>query len=99
MLKQLERREPEGRPECQLLRRTPRMGCGSPKPGAVAGYYKTQNIDPGYMSPRPPFDSPADKPRLPLCTPLISRSAVLSGKLPDVDHLNLSELLKICSLM
>ena len=37
MLKQLERREPEGRPECQLLRRTPRLGCGSPKPGASVG--------------------------------------------------------------
>ena len=43
LLKQLERREPEGRPECQLLRRTPRLGCGSPKPGVIADYYKVQN--------------------------------------------------------
>jgi len=43
VLKQLERREPGGRPECQLLRRTPRLGCGSPKPGVIADYYKVQN--------------------------------------------------------
>jgi len=43
VLEQLERREPEGRPECQLLRRTPRLGCGSPKPGVIADYYKVQN--------------------------------------------------------
>ena len=35
VVKQLERREPEGRPECQLPRRTPRPGCGSPMPGAI----------------------------------------------------------------
>ena len=47
VLKPLERREPVGRPECQRLRRAPRPGCGSPTPGAIAGYYKTQNICPG----------------------------------------------------
>jgi len=32
VLKQLEWREPGERPECQLLRRTPRLGCGSRRP-------------------------------------------------------------------
>ena len=43
LLEQLERREPVGRPECQLLRRTPRLGCDSPMPGVIFDYYKAQN--------------------------------------------------------
>jgi len=62
MLPPLERREPEGRPECQQLSDTPRTGCGNPMPGVIYRYYKTQNIDPCRMLPRPLFDNPADKP-------------------------------------
>ena len=62
LFQQLGRREPEGRPEYQLLRRIPRRGCDTPMPGETADYYKTQNTGQDHISPRPPFDSPADKP-------------------------------------
>lgn len=60
LLKQLGQREPEGRPEYQLLGHTPRLGCGSPMPGEIADYYKTQNTGQDHISPRPPSDSPAN---------------------------------------
>jgi len=62
VLKQLARREPGGRPECQLLRHTPRRGYGSPTPRAIYRYYKTQNIGQGNTWPQLPFDSPANRP-------------------------------------
>ena len=57
----LERREPEGRPECQRQRCTPRRGFGSPMPGAIFRHYKTQNNGQDNTLPRPLSDSPAYK--------------------------------------
>ena len=62
LLPPLERREPEGRPECQRRRRTPRQGCCSPAPGAISDYYKAQNTGQGNTLPRPLSDSLAGKP-------------------------------------
>src|SRR4030042_2950930 len=58
LLQQLGRREPEGRPEYQLLRRKPRRGCDNPTPGETADYYTTQNTAQDNIWPRPPAASP-----------------------------------------
>ena len=39
-------------PECQLQHRTPRLGCGSPKPGVITDSYKVQNTGQGYTLPQ-----------------------------------------------
>ena len=51
LLQQLGRREPEGRPEYQLLRSMPRRGCDTPMPDETADYYKTQNTGQDHISP------------------------------------------------
>jgi hypothetical protein len=66
ILPPLERRESVGQPECQRLRRTPRLGCDTPMPGETADYYKTQNTGQDHILPHLPSDSPADRPPQPL---------------------------------